>query len=146
MKIVQEKIAVESKKSVDFINVTQEVDDVLHKSGIKNGQALIFSPHTTAGITLNDSEPMLIQDLTRTLNKLVPIDERFDHDLFELSKNNKSDGRSNGHSHCKNILIESSEVVPVLNGELQLGEKQKIFFVEFDGARKRDFIVQIMGD
>jgi secondary thiamine-phosphate synthase enzyme len=146
MKIIQEKVELKSEKSIDLIDVTNEVDDIVHKSGIKNGQVLVFSPHTTAGLTLNDSEPMLIQDLTRTLNKLIPIDERFDHDLFELSKNNKSDGRSNGHSQCKNLLLGSSEVIPILDSEIQLGEKQKIFFVELDGARERDFIVQIMGE
>ncbi len=146
MKIIQEKIELKSEKPIDFINVTQDVDDVLHGSGIKNGQVLVFSPHTTAGLAVNDSEPMLIQDLTRTLNRLIPIDERFDHDLFELSKNNKSDGRSNGHSHCKNILLGTSEVIPVLDGEMQLGEKQSIFFIELDGSRKRDFIVQVIGE
>ena len=146
MKIMQEKIKVKSEKVIDFVDVTQDVDDVLHKSGVRSGQVLVFSPHTTAGLALNDSEPMLIQDMTRTLNRLIPVDERFDHDLFELSKNNKSDGRSNGHSHCKNILLGTSETIPVIEGEMQLGNKQKIFFIELDGARERDFIVQITGE
>lgn len=146
MKIEQERIKLKSTKSIEFINITQSVEDVFHKSGIMNGQVLIFSPHTTAGLALNDSEPMLIQDFTRTLNRLIPVDERFDHDLFELSKSNKSDGRSNGHSHCKNIILVNSEVIPVLNGEMQLGGKQSIFFIELDGARERDFIVQITGE
>ena len=146
MKIIQERIDLKSNKTIEFIDITQKVEDFLHSSQMQNGQILIFAPHTTAGLALNDSEPMLIQDLSRTLNRLIPVDERYDHDLFELSKANKSDGRSNGHSHCKNIILNNSEVIPVKNGEMQLGEKQHIFFIELDGSRSRDFIVQVMGE
>lgn len=146
MKTIQEKIDLKSEKQIDFIDVTDEVEHVLEKSGIKSGQIVVFSPHTTAGIAINDNEVMLIQDLSRTLYRLVPVDERYDHDVFELSKENKSDGRSNGHSHCKNIILGASETIPVQNGEMQLGGKQKIFFVELDGSRERDFIVQAMGE
>ena len=80
------------------------------------------------------------------LYRLVPIDERYSHDLFELKRMNRSDGRSNGHSHCKNMLIGNSETVPIEKGKMLLGSLQSIFFVEMDGARKRSIIVQIMGE
>jgi secondary thiamine-phosphate synthase enzyme len=66
--------------------------------------------------------------------------------MFELTKVTKSDGRSNGHSHCMNIFLGNSETIPVENGVLLLGERQSIFFVELDGGRKRDYIIHVMGE
>ena len=146
MKIQTKKIDLQSDKQLEFIDVTSMVEEAVGESGVKNGMVAIFSPHTTGAIVINHNEPMLIQDMTRILYKIVPIDERYSHDMFELTKLNKSDGRSNGHSHCKNMLLGSSETVPIENGELTLGFKQNIFFVELDGARKRDFFVQILGE
>ena len=145
MKIFKKRIELKSEKQIDFINITEKVEDIIEKSNIKNGQVLVFSPHSTASIMLNHNEPMLIQDITRLLFRLSPIEERYSHDLFELNKKNKSDGRSNAHSHCKNILLGCSENIILEKGELQLGENQTIFFVDLDGARKRNCLVQIMG-
>ena len=80
------------------------------------------------------------------LYRLAPIDERYSHDLFELKTGSNSDGRSNGHSHCKNLLIGVSEIIPIEDGKMLLGERQNIFLVELDGARKRDAVVQVIGE
>lgn len=146
MKIKTKKIEIQTEKQVEFIDVTSHVEEVLSDSGVKEGFVVLYSPHTTSSIAINHNEPMLIQDITRMLYKMAPIDERYGHDMFELAKNSKSDGRSNGHSHCKNIILGNSEAIPFQKGELLLGEKQDIMFVELDGARKRDFIVQIVGE
>jgi len=146
MKIHKQKIIRESKSQIEFINITPDVDEALSQAGIKNGQVLVFSPHATASIAINENESLLLQDFQRLLYRLVPIDERYSHDLFELKRTVRSDGRSNGHSHCKNFLLGSSETVPVENGKMILGEHQHIFLVELDGARKRDVIVQVMGE
>ena len=146
MQIKKQKVELTSEKQIDFIDITLDVTEIVRKFGIQEGQVLIFSPHTTAGVVLNHNESMLLQDISRMLYKLVPIDEHYGHDMFELTRENKSDGRSNGHSHCKNILIGSSTVIPLAKGEMMLGEKQSIFFVDLDGGRKRDFIVQVMGE
>ena len=140
------RIELQSEKQLEFIDVTNLVEEAVETSGVKNGVVTVFSPHTTCGIVINHNESLLIQDMARTLYKLVPIDERYSHDMFELTNESKSDGRSNGHSHCKNLLLGCSESIPFEKGELLLGERQNIFFVELDGARKRDFIIQIMGE
>ena len=88
---------------------------------------------------------MLIQDFMRTLYRLVPVSDRYSHDLFELNRATTSDGRSNGHSHCKAMLLGVSQTIPVEKGHMALTEKQSVFFLELDGARKRDVIVQVMG-
>jgi len=146
MKIVTKTIEIKSEKQLEFIDVTSKVIEALDETNMKEGFVLVFSPHSTASIAINHNEPMLTQDMTRMLYKLIPIDERYGHDMFELTKQSKSDGRSNGHSHCKNIMLGSSETIPFRKGELILSSKQNIFFIELDGARKRDFIVQVVGE
>ena len=143
MKIYKKTIEKESRSQIEFIDITTAVDEAVKGSKIENGQVLVFSGHTTAGIAINENESLLLQDLQRMLYRLVPIDERYSHDLFELKRMNRSDGRSNGHSHCKNMLIGNSETVPIEKGKMLLGSLQSIFFVEMDGARKRSIIVQI---
>lgn len=145
MKIYKERIDLESKTQIEFMDITNQAQEIVERSGIREGQALIYVPHTTMGIAINHNEPMLIQDFMRILYKLVPVDERYSHDLFELRRASGSDGRSNGHSHCKAILLGNSETVPVEKGKLLLTERQNIFAVEFDGSRKRDVFVQVTG-
>jgi len=146
MKIQKQTIVKESKSQIEFIDITHDIEEIITSSGIKNGQVLVFSPHATASIAINENENLLLQDFQRLLYKLVPIDERYSHDLFELKRVARSDGRSNGHSHCKNFLLGASETIPVSDGKMLLGEHQNIFFVELDGARKRDVVVQVMGE
>jgi len=145
IKIYKQKIEIESKTQIEFNDITEKVQKVVDDSGIREGNVTIFAPHTTMGIVINHNEPMLVQDFMRVLYKIVPMDDRYSHDLFELRKGNKSDGRSNGHSHCKSFLTGVSQNVPVEKGKMVLTEKQNIFAIEFDGARKREIIVQVMG-
>ena len=145
MKVVRKKIEIKSTSSVEIIDITKKVEEVVSHSGVREGMVLVYSPHTSAGIFINHNESMLLQDFMRVLYRLVPIDERYSHDLFELAKQNKSDGRSNGHSHCKVMLLGVSENLPIEKGHIMLTEKQSIFLAEMDGARTRDIIVQVMG-
>lgn len=145
MKIHKERIDLESKTQIEFMDITSQAQEIVDRSGIREGQALIYVPHTTMGIAINHNESMLIQDFMRILYKIVPVDDHYSHDLFELRRESGSDGRSNGHSHCKAILLGNSETVPVEKGKLLLTERQNIFAVEFDGSRKRDVFVQVIG-
>lgn len=145
MKIHKEKIDLESKTQIEFMDITDKVQEIVDRSGIREGQALIYVPHTTMGVAINHNEAMLIQDFMRILYKAVPVDDHYSHDLFELRRGSGSDGRSNGHSHCKAILLGNSETVPVEKGKLFLTERQSIFAVEFDGSRKRDIFIQVIG-
>lgn len=145
MKIHKEKIDVESKAQIEFVNITDRVQEVVDRSGVREGQALVYIPHTTMGVSINHNEPMLLRDFMRILYKIVPVDDQYSHDLFELRRDSSADGRSNGHSHCKAILFGNSEVVPVEKGKLFLTNRQSIFAVEFDGSRKRDIFIQVIG-
>ncbi|NTU67041.1 MAG: YjbQ family protein [Candidatus Moranbacteria bacterium] len=145
MKIYKQKLEIKSKAQVEFVDITKEVAGVVADSGVREGQVLVYSPHTTAGIVINHNEPMLVQDFMRVLYRLVPISDRYSHDMFELTRSNKSDGRSNGHSHCKTMIIGVSQSVPIEKGSMLITEKQSIFLAEMDGARKRDIFVQVIG-
>lgn len=145
MKIHKERINFQTKSQIEFVNVTDQVQEILERSGIREGQVLIYSEHTTMSVVINHYEPMLLQDFMRTLYRTVPVDGQYSHDMFELRRNSDSDGRSNGHSHCKALLIDNSKTVPVERGKLVLGSKQSIIALEFDGARKRDLFIQVIG-
>lgn len=145
MKVFRRRIEFETKGQIEFFDITQHVQEVIEQSGVREGQVLVYSPHTTLGVVINQNEPMLIQDFMRILYKVAPIDEHYSHDLFELRRETISDGRSNGHSHCKAMLLGVSEMVPVERGKMVLSPRQSVFGVEFDGGRKRDVVVQVMG-
>jgi len=146
MKIYNKKIDIKSTSQIEFIDITDQIQEIIDQSGIREGQVLVYSPHTTANIVINHNEPMLIQDFMRILYRLVPVSDRYAHDLFEISRGNASDGRSNGHSHCKSMLVGGvSENLPIEKGKMILTEKQSIFLAEMDGGRSRQVIVQIIG-
>lgn len=145
MRIHKQNINIESKSQTEFIDVTDKVQEVIDKSGIREGWVLVYAPHTSMGIIVNHNEPMLLQDFMRVMHKLVPLEDSYSHDLFELRRGIKSDGRSNGHSHCKSFVTGISQTIPLEKGKLMLSSRQNIFAVEFDGGRKRDILVQIVG-
>lgn len=130
---------------MEFIDITSRVAEIVSQSGVREGTVLVYSPHTSAGILVNHNEPMLLQDFARVLYRVAPIEDRYSHDLFELARRNKSDGRSNGHSHCKVMLLGISETIPLEKGHMLITEKQNIFMAEMDGARTREIIIQVMG-
>lgn len=145
MKIYKEEIKLKSNTQIEFMDITDKVESIVKSSGVKDGQVLVYAPHTTMGIAINHNEPMLIQDFMRILYKIIPVDDQYAHDLFELRRKQVADGRSNGHSHCKSLLLGVSETVPVEKGKLMITDSQSVFAVEFDGARKRNIIVQVIG-
>ncbi len=139
------KIVIETSRLIDFVDITGKVEKLIKKEGLEEGHVIVFSPHTTAGIIINHNEEMLLQDFSRVLHEVAPVDREYSHDMFELTEKEESDGRSNGHSHCKRMFIPSSETIPFEKGELLLGGKQSVFLAELDGGRKRDLILQITG-
>jgi secondary thiamine-phosphate synthase enzyme len=118
----------------------------LAESSVKRGFIVVFCPHTTASVRLNHNEPLLMQDMMKTLYRLVPLDVSYSHDLFEVRQNVAPNERSNGHAHVKSFLLGSSENLIVENSQLVLGEKQSVFFLELDGGRNRKVHIKIVGE
>lgn len=146
MKQLFKKVALETKRQFELVDVTPMVETCVREAGIASGIALVYSPHTTAAIRLNHHEPLLAQDIMRSIYHLIPVDVNYSHDLFEMRQNAAPNERSNGHAHVKAFWHGSSETIPVEQSKLMLGEKQSIFFVEFDGGRPRDFWVKVIGE
>ncbi len=136
----------ETKKQFELVDLTTHIKTAVLEAKIKNGIVSVFCPHTTASIRLNHNEPLLIQDIFKTLYRLVPIDANYSHDLFEVRQSVAPNERSNGHAHVKAFLMGSSETLPVKSGELALGAKQSVFFVDFDGGRTRQVHLAILGE
>ena len=123
-----------SAQREDFYNITPQVREAIAKSGISSGVAVVFCPHTTAGITINENaDPDVVHDLLLGLNKAFPDRSEFRH----------SEG--NSAAHLKASTMGSSVTVIVENSKLLLGTWQGIYFCEFDPPRNRKFYVKVMG-
>lgn len=118
-----------------FYNVTQQVRETVQKSGVKDGMCVVFTPHTTAGMTINENaDPDVVRDLLFALNKTYPDRPEFRH--FE----------GNSAAHLKASTMGSSVTVIIEGGRLVLGTWQGIYFTEFDGPRNRKFYVKVIGE
>lgn len=115
----------ETKEHIALIDITPEVKREVRESGVTKGLCVVTARHTSAAIIINENEPGILSDILNLLNKLVPPDETYQH--------NKID--TNADSHLKSILLGSSEVIPIMDGRLQLGAWQSILFAEMDGPR-----------
>ncbi len=134
-----------STADTSFIDITDDVSKIVQASGIRNGFAQIFSKHTTAAIRINENEPLLIADFKRLLERISPCDGSYDHDQLEQRIGIGPDEPRNGRAHCQHLLLSSSESVPVIEGELNLGKWQRVFLVELDSARQRQITVEVVG-
>ncbi len=106
----------------------------------------IQSKHTTIAIVVNESEPLLISDMKKMLERLIPQKGNYQHDDFEIRTVNMCTGEcANGHSHCKQILLNSSYTLNVINGKIDLGIWQRIFAIELDRKRNREISLMLIG-
>jgi secondary thiamine-phosphate synthase enzyme len=130
----------------EFIDITDEVQRIVADSGVRFGQATVFSCHTTAAIRVNENEPLLLQDMGRILHEIAPLHADYEHnDFTRRTVNMEEDECANGHAHCQHLFLSTSETVPVLEGRMTLGQWQRIFLVELDRPRERKVLVNIVG-
>jgi secondary thiamine-phosphate synthase enzyme len=133
-----------------FLDITEDVQDVVAKSDVQRGMALVYSPHTTCAIVINERESGFIKDFNALIESLVPLSASYLHDDMEARTENLEDEDHefpNGHAHCRGALVGSaSETIPVIDGDLVLGRWQRVFFLELDRARDRKVLIQVMGE
>jgi len=122
-----------------FVNITQQVEDCLRESGIKEGLMLVNAMHITASVFINDDEAGLHHDLDVWLEKLAP------HEPILQYQHNRT-GEDNGDAHLKRQVMGREVVVAVTNGKLDFGPWEQIFYGEFDGRRKKRVLVKIIGE
>ena len=145
MLIKNELLEIETAPGIEIYNITPQVIDVLTKTGITDGQVIVFSWHTTTALAINENEERLIEDLKVYLRKLAPESDKYLHNDLHL-RDVPPDEPINAHSHLMAMTLNNSEVIPVVEGKLALGTWQSILFFELDGPRKRNVLVQVTGN
>ena len=129
-----EVIHIHSSCQTEFIDITNRVDEALRKLKVTDGICYIYVPHTTAGVTINESaDPSVRKDIAMALDRMVPSDQPYSH------------GEGNSPAHIKAALVGPSVSIFVESGRLVLGNWQGIYFCEFDGPRNRRVYVKVIG-
>ncbi|MGA2774491.1 MAG: secondary thiamine-phosphate synthase enzyme YjbQ [Candidatus Omnitrophota bacterium] len=138
MKTYTQYLVFNTKEKREIINITQEVEEGLRKSGIKEGLCLVNAMHITASVFINDDESGLHQDFIVWLEKLAPYGiEKYKHNLT---------GEDNADAHLKRTIMGREVVVAVSSGKLDFGPWEQIFYGEFDGQRRKRVLVKIIGE
>jgi len=135
MKIVETDFTVITKDRNQMIDISAQVETAVKETHITNGDVIVFCPHTTAAITINENaDPDVVHDMLMTLDELLP---------YRRAGYRHCEGNSD--AHCKCSLVGASETIILSNGKLRLGTWQGIYFCEFDGPRTRKVFLQIKG-
>lgn len=132
---MHDSVSVETDAPISITDITDRVDALVPES-IERSVCTIFVSHTTAGVTVNESEPRLIEDLKTVLAELIDDDRTFGHDEID----------DNAAAHLQSVLLGSSVTVPVSNGSLDLGTWQSVLLVDGDGPRRRTVDVTVLAD
>jgi secondary thiamine-phosphate synthase enzyme len=141
------RVRIATERSTEFIDLTDSLTTLLAESHIVSGFLNVQSLHTTAGIVVNEGEPLLLEDFESLLHKVAPCEAPYRHDDEAARTVNVNPGeRPNGWSHCRALLLGSSACLNVVNGRLLLGRWQRVFLVELDGPRSREISVLLMGE
>jgi secondary thiamine-phosphate synthase enzyme len=137
MKSYTDYLTFNTKKRRDLIRITDTVKEAVRKSGVKEGLCLVSAMHLTAAVIIQDDEEGLHEDIWEWLEKLAPFRPDYKHHRT---------GEDNGDAHLKNLLVHLQVVLPITDGELDLGPWQEIFYAEFDGQRPKRVIIKIIGE
>jgi secondary thiamine-phosphate synthase enzyme len=137
MKSYTEYLWFNTKKKLEFINITPQLEKAVEKSRVQEGLALASAMHITAGVYINDAESGLITDIEEWLEKLAP---------FRADYRHHQTGEVNGDAHLKNLLVGHQVLVPVTHGKLDFGPWQQVYYAEFDGQRRKRVLIKIIGE
>ena len=127
------ELAIRTRKTQEMLDITSEVSEIVRRSGVANGFCLVYVPHATAAIVINENaDPNVCQDILDALGRMVP-EGAWRHDRVD----------NNAAAHIKATILGPSEAIPVREGNLRLGTWQSVMLVEFDGPRDRTVIVEV---
>ncbi len=127
------QISLKTTARCEMIDITGRIRKILREKGLQTGLCIVYVPHTTAGVTINENaDPDVPADILSSLNRLVPLDNAYRH------------REGNSAAHVKSTLVGVSQAVPVEDGDLVLGTWQALFFCEFDGPRNRKILVKFL--
>ncbi|MDZ7619785.1 MAG: secondary thiamine-phosphate synthase enzyme YjbQ [Patescibacteria group bacterium] len=140
MKSLTEYLTLTVPSRMDFVNITQQVEDAVERSGVQEGLCLVNAMHITASVFINDDEPGLHQDYKDWLERLAPFDAS-----PKAYRHNRT-GEDNGDAHHKRQVMGREVVVAITEGRLDFGPWERIFYGEFDGRRPKRVLVKIIGE
>jgi len=136
MRAYTEYLSFRTEEKIQFVKITDEVAAAVEKSGVKDGLVLVNPMHITAAVIVNDNEGGIIQDYIETLQRLVPYDAKYHHNV----------GEDNGAAHIWRQLMAHQVVLPITNGKLDFGPWEQVFYCEFDGGRKKRVLIKVIGE
>jgi secondary thiamine-phosphate synthase enzyme len=124
-----------------LVDLTDDLARAVERAAVENGMALVYSPHTTCAIVINELEEGIASDLAVALEELAPVAARYRHDERE------EEHAPNGHAHVRaGLLASSSQAIPIVDGSLMLGRYQRVFLCELDSSRARKVFIQVIGE
>lgn len=139
----------ESSRCGELIDVTAELRGMVEQSGVHDGVAIVYSPHTTCAIVINELEDGFLDDFADALCGLAPTERYYRHDDLAIRTQGIEPDTAdfpNGHSHVRaGLLASSSQAIPIVDGALMLGKWQRVFFCELDRGRARKVFIQVIG-
>jgi secondary thiamine-phosphate synthase enzyme len=139
MKHLREELWFQTPHRRDYVNITDQIESLVTKSGVKNGLCLVNAMHITASVYINDAESGLIQDYDDWLEKLAP------HAPTSQYRHNRT-GEDNADAHLKRQVMGREVVVAITDGKLDFGPWEQIYYAEFDGRRRKRVLVKIIGE
>ena len=129
------QIQVKTSQNVEMVNIDGHVHEAIKSSGVSDGICIVFVPHTTAGVTINENaDPDVVRDMVMEINKIVPFNDNYQH------------MEGNSAAHIKSSLFSPSLTLLVENGKPILGTWQSVYFCEFDGPRRRHVYIKVLAD
>jgi secondary thiamine-phosphate synthase enzyme len=133
-KVVNKSFSFSTKGQIDFVDLTDKVQEVVHESAVRNGMVHVFAPHATGILVLTENDYALLNDIKAFLEEIVPKHGAYQHP-------------SNAHSHLRSMLLPPDKTLPVIDGRVEFGTWQSLLFVETDVySRQRKLIIQIIGE
>jgi secondary thiamine-phosphate synthase enzyme len=127
------ELQISTHSRTEMVNIDRQVQEVIRESGVKEGICVLWVPHTTAGITINENaDPAVVRDIIYEVNKLIPFQDQYHH------------MEGNSAAHIKSTLFSPSLTIIITNGRPVMGTWQSIYFCEFDGPRHRHLIVKVL--
>ncbi len=133
--VFERTLELKTARRVELVEITHELDRIVASSGVTSGVCIAYVPHTTAGLIINENaDPDVAADIEATLERLVPRSAAYRHT------------EGNADAHIRSVLTGVSQMIPIAGGRLKLGRWQGVFFCEFDGPRRREVWVKVLGD
>lgn len=149
MKTYQREVQLRTAGGLTVTDITGAVEEAVQESGIRDGICCVYSPHTTCSVRVNEWESGFLEDFAVLLRRLVPTEHYYAHDDWDRRTENicpEDMEVGNGHAHCMSMLLgPAGEAIPVRDGELCIGQWQRVLFLELDRERDRRWLVQVVG-